>query len=98
MLQALRNKDPIGVPNGWPAIVAAAYALLANQTKLLMCAEVDSKFVSRGMSSTAFSGSSMLRQKRQTALHRRGRGVVRCCVSSGMLCVSVSSSGMLTCG
>ena len=46
MLQALRNKDPIGVPNGWPAIVAAAYALLANQTELLMCAEVDSKFVS----------------------------------------------------
>ena len=74
MLQALRNKDPIGVPNGWPAIVAAAYAPLANlpecrrwNSGILVFGSQELQLegqskINRGTSLTVYSGSSMPRQ------------------------------------
>ena len=69
MLQALRNKDPIGVPNGWPAIVAAAYAPLAGMSKMEFRCLVLNKLqlegqikIDQGTSLTVCSGSSMPRR------------------------------------
>jgi len=58
VLEALRNKDPIGVPNGWPAIVAAAYANELDSVQWLINAKADVNAVTSSKSSALWQAVS----------------------------------------
>lgn len=58
VLEALRNKDPIGVPNGWPAIVAAAYANELDSVQWLINAKADVNAITSSKSSALWQAVS----------------------------------------
>ncbi|CAE7868463.1 CPK4, partial [Symbiodinium necroappetens] len=70
VLEALRNKDPIGVPNGWPAIVAAAYANELDSVQWLINAKADVNAITSSKSSALWQAAT--RQQRSQSCQLRG--------------------------
>eukprot|EP00439_Symbiodinium_sp_Y106_P070852 s2051_g12.t1 len=69
VLEALRNKDPIGVPNGWPAIVAAAYANELDSVQWLINAKADVNAVTSSKSSALWQAATRQQRGQTCQLH-----------------------------